>query len=115
MRIAGLLLMLISMPVLSQTLSEGLEQTYELQMSASTNLTPLWLNANRYGLSSLRSTNGYVRGRVERPLCVDANKEWGMGYGLDLAVPLHYTSDFVIQQCYAEVRYKHGILTLGQK
>ena len=27
MRIAGLLLMLISMPVLSQTLSEGLEQT----------------------------------------------------------------------------------------
>ena len=115
MRIAGLLLMLISMPVLSQTLSEGLEQTYELQMSASTNLTPLWLNANRYGLSSLSSTNGYVRGRVERPLCVDANKEWGMGYGLDLAVPLHYTSDFVIQQCYAEVRYKHGILTLGQK
>ena len=115
MRIAGLLLMLISMPVLSQTLSEGLEQTYELQMSASTNLTPLWLNANRYGLSSLSSTNGYARGRVERPLCVDTNKEWGMGYGLDLAVPLHYTSDFVIQQCYAEVRYKHGILTLGQK
>ena len=115
MRIAGLLLMLISMPVLSQTLSEGLEQTYELQMSASTNLTPLWLNANRYGLSSLSSTNGYARGRVERPLCVDTDKEWGIGYGLDLAVPLHYTSDFVIQQCYAEVRYKHGILTLGQK
>lgn len=107
--------MLITMPVLSQTLTEGLEQTYELQMSASTDKTPLWLNANHYGLSSLRSTNGYVRSRVERPLRTDVDKEWGMGYGLDLAVPLHYTSDFVIQQCYAEVRYKHGILTFGQK
>lgn len=115
MRIAGLFLMLITMPVLSQTLTEGLEQTYEVQMSASTDRTPLWLNANRYGLSSLRSTNGYMRGRVERPLRIDVDKEWGMGYGLDLAVPLHYTSDFVIQQCYAEVRYKRGILTFGQK
>ena len=115
MRIASLLLMLITIPAWSQTLSEGLEQSYELQMSVSKNHTPLWLNANRYGLSSLRSTNGYVRGRVERPLGVDADKVWGMGYGLDLAVPLHYTSHFVIQQCYAEVRYKHGVLTLGQK
>ena len=115
MRIAGLFLMLITMPVLSQTLTEGLEQTYELQMSASTDKTPLWLNANRYGLSSLSSTNGYVRSRLERPLVVDTDKEWGMGYGIDLAIPLHYTSDFVIQQCYAEVRYKRGILTFGQK
>ena len=62
MRIASLLLMLITIPAWSQTLSEGLEQSYELQMSVSKNHTPLWLNANRYGLSSLRSTNGYVRG-----------------------------------------------------
>ena len=115
MRIASLLTLLIASPALSQTLTEGLEQTYEVQMSASSGHTPLWLNANRYGLSSLRPLNGYVRGRVERPLCVDADKEWGMGYGLDLAVPVHYTSSFVIQQCYAEVRYKRGLLTLGQK
>lgn len=115
MRIVSLLLALCAIPAMSQTLTEGLEQTYELQASLSTGNTPLWLNSNRYGLSSLSSVNGYMRGRVERPLQVDAEKEMGIGYGLDLAVPLHYTSDFVIQQCYAEVRYKHGVLTLGQK
>lgn len=46
---------------------------------------------------------------------VDDEKKWGIGYGLDLVVPLHYTSNFVIQQCYTEVRYKHAVLTLGQK
>ncbi len=104
-----------TMPMMGQSLTEGLEQTYEVQISGSNGNTPLWLNANRYGLSSLRSMNGYVRGRMERLLQVDDEKQWGIGYGVDLAVPLHYTSDFVIQQCYAEVRYKHAILTLGQK
>lgn len=104
-----------SIPMFGQSLTDGLEQTYEIQMSGSDGSTPLWLNSNRYGLSSLKSVNGYVRGRVERPLKVDDEKKWGIGYGVDLAVPLHYTSNFVIQQCYAEVRYKHAILTLGQK
>lgn len=112
---AGLLLALLALPALSQTLTEGLEQTYEVQASASSGHTPLWLNANRYGLSSLRSVNGYMRGRVERPLDVDSVKQFGFGYGLDLAVPLHYISHLVLQQCYAEARYKHGILTVGQK
>ncbi len=115
MRFASLLLALCTVPLMSQTLTEGLEQTYEIQASLSNNSTPLWLNANRYGLSSLNSVNGYVRGRVERPLAIDNDKPWGIGYGLDLAVPLHYTSNFVIQQCYAEVRYKHALLTMGQK
>ena len=101
--------------LMSKTLSEGLVQRYEVQVSGSDGCTPLWLNANKYGLSSLDSFNGYVRGGLERPLKVDEEKKWGIGYGLDLVVPLHYTSDFVIQQCYAEVRYKHAVLTLGQK
>ena len=86
-----------------------------MQVSSSDGHTPLWLNANKYGLSSLSSFNGYVRGGIERPLKVDDGKKWGIGYGLDLVAPLHYTSDFVIQQCYAEIRYKHAVLTLGQK
>lgn len=99
----------------AQTLTEGIEQTYELLCVASDGNTPLWLNANRYGLSSLQQTNGYVRARVERPLCVDAAKHWGIGYGADLAVPMGYTSNIVLQQAYVDLRYKHGVLTLGQK
>jgi hypothetical protein len=103
------------MPLKSETLGEGLIQNYEVQISGSDGCTPLWLNANKYGLSSLDSFNGYVRGGLERPLEVDDVKKWGIGYGLDLVAPLHYTSNFVIQQCYVEVRYKHAVLTLGQK
>ena len=100
---------------MSQTLTDGLEQRYEIQCSASDGNTPLWLNANRYGLSSLRSFNGYARAAVERPLDADTLRTWGVGYGADVAVPLHYTSHLVIQQLYAALRYKHGVLTLGQR
>ena len=103
------------MPLMSQKLSDGISLLYEMQVSGSDGCTPLWLNANKYGLSSLSSFNGYVRGGLERPLKVDDEKKSGIGYGLDLVAPLHYTSDFVIQQCYAEIRYKHCVLTLGQK
>ena len=101
--------------LLSQSRFDGLVQRYELQVSSSDGHTPLWLNANKYGLSSLESVNGYIRSCIERPLEVDDGKKWGIGYGLDLVAPLHYTSDLVIQQCYAEVRYKHCVLTTGQK
>ena len=103
------------MPLISQKLSDGISLLYEMQVSGSDGCTPLWLNANKYGLSSLESFNGYVRGGLERPLVVDQGKKWGIGYGLDLVAPLHYTSDFVIQQCYVEIRYKHAVLTVGQK
>ena len=100
---------------MSQKMSDGISSMYEVQVSGSDGCTPLWLNANKYGLSSLSSFNGYVRGGLERPLEVDEGKKRGIGYGLDLVAPLHFTSEFVIQQCYAEVRYKHAVLTLGQK
>ena len=103
------------MPLMSQKMSDGISSMYEMQVSGSDGCTPLWLNANKYGLSSLESFNGYVRGGLERPLKVDDEKKWWIGYGLDLVVPLNYTSDFVIQQCYAEIRYKHAVLTIGQK
>lgn len=113
-----LLLLLASLSVVSasaQTLADGLVQTYELQSSFSNGTTPLWLNANRYGLSSLSSSNGYARASVERPLSVDDQKRWGFGYGLDVAVPYQYTSHLVLQQAYADLRYRRLLVTLGQK
>ena len=94
---------------------EGVEYKAEMQLSASHGKTPLWLNANKYGLSSLDEFNGYLRGAVERPLSVDDGRKWGLGYGLDVAVPVNYTSHFVVQQAYVEGRWHHGALTIGAK
>lgn len=94
---------------------EGVEYKVEMQLSASGDKTPLWLNANKYGLSSMDEFNGYLRGAVERPLKVDEPHKWGLGYGVDLAVPVNYSSNFVVQQAYVEGRWLHGVLTIGSK
>ena len=94
---------------------EGIEYKVELQGAMSNEKTPLWLNANRYGLSSLEKSNGYLRGALERPIERDAERRWGLGYGLDVAVPVRYTSNVVIQQAYVEGRWLHGTLSVGAK
>ncbi len=121
--ISRLLLMVswaVALPMMGQeendaSLLNGLDYKVEFQSSVSEGNTPLWLNANKYGLSSLRSLNGYLRGAVERPLAKDSMRQWGVGYALDLVAPLHYSSDMIVQQAYAELRWKKGVLTLGSK
>ncbi len=87
----------------------------EMQGSFSDGNTPLWLNANRYGLSSLEKNNGYLRRAVSRPLNADSARRWGIGYGIDIAAATHYTSKAVLQQAYMEARWLHGTLTVGEK
>lgn len=99
----------------SQTFVEGLVQTYELQSTLGSDRTPFWLQSNRYGLSSLEAPNGYLRGSVVRPLSTDSLKRWGIGYGIDLAVTQHFASTIHLQQAFADLRYRHLVVTLGQK
>jgi hypothetical protein len=99
----------------SRSLLNDLDYKVEFQSSVSDGQTPLWLNANKYGLSSLDEVNGYLRGMVERPLVADSARNWGFGYALDLVAPLHYTSNFIIQQAFIEARWKKGVVTIGSK
>lgn len=94
---------------------KGLGYKVEMQASFSGDKTPLWLNANKYGLSSLDKGNGYMRMAVGRPLRTDSARRWGLGYALDVAVPYNYTSKFVVQQAFVEARWLHGALTVGSK
>ena len=73
---------------------------YNVEMQATLSKgdnTPLWLNANRYGISSLDKSNGYLRAAAMRPLSVDADRRWGLGYGLDVAVVNGFTSRMIFQ------------------
>lgn len=82
---------------------------YMVEMQGSVSFdggkTPLWLNANKYGLSSLEKNNGYLRAAAIRPLSVDNERKWGIGYGLDLVGAANYTSKAFVQQAYAEGRW----------
>lgn len=94
---------------------EKVEYKVEMQGSFSSGTTPLWLNANKYGLSSLEENNGYLRASVIRPLEADEGRKWGIGYGLDLVGAANYTSNMVVQQAYVEGRWLHGSLMIGAK
>ena len=104
----------------------------EMQGSFSNSKTPLWLNANKYGISSLNSQNGYIRGigawdknfDVNKSGVVNGNRIINLNAGLDIIVPIgyksqgykeHYTNHFVLQQAFAELNYKLGTLTVGSK
>ena len=70
-----------------RSLTDSLSYRAEMQATmTSGDYTPLWLNANKYGLSSLKTANGYLRGTIERPLTLDEGRKWGFGYGADVAV-----------------------------
>lgn len=104
----------------STSLAEGVSSDIELQAAVNNNTTPLWLHANTYGLSSSTQANGYARGRFMRDLANDSLRHWGVGYGADLVIPTGYktpgfTHKLILQQAYADIRYKHAVVTLGAK
>lgn len=99
-----------------RSLTDSVQYRVEMQATLSSgDHAPLWLNANKYGLSSLKTTNGYVRGAIERKFSADDGRKWGIGYGADVAVAAGFTSTLVVQQAYVEGRWLKGALTVGAK
>lgn len=77
--------------------------------------SPLWLNANKYGLSSLEKSNGYVQVGLEKPVVNDSTRKWEIGYGASVVGAYNFTSSFFVQEAYGEVRWLKGRLTVGSK
>ncbi len=102
--------------------SSGLlaQPKHELQLEAQSTVAggdnnPLWLNANKYGLSSLETSNGYLRAAVLRPMSGDSARRWDFSYCADVAVGYGMTSTVVVQQAFVEVSWLKGLLTVGSK
>ena len=90
--------------------------TYRVEASATAgcgDYAPLWLTANRQGLSGVETRSAYLRAGVawRREL----NRGWRVGAGLDLAGTYGQIAPFVMQQAYADVGWRWGNLSLGSK
>ena len=97
-------------------LTDGIKTSVEMSGTLSDgHYSPLWLNANKYGLSSIERNSGYIRGGVFRSAANDSLRKWDIGYGVDLVVAANYSSTFHVQQLYADVKWMKGLLTVGQK
>lgn len=75
--------------------------------------TPLWLNAGKYGLSSLEKNNGYLRAGIFRPF--EEEKHFSYAFGLDLAGAYRFTSPFFVQQAYIDLKLYCLGLSIGSK
>lgn len=76
---------------------------------------PFWFTNNRYGLSSHHATSGYLRAGIGRQIEQDAQRNWRVGYGLDVAALAGKDSRVVLQQLYADIQWKALRLSVGQK
>ena len=111
-------LMFIGATKAQQLGSQANELTYNVEMQTTVSTgdnNPLWLNANKYGLSSTKNDNGYIRYGVFRPLIGDSIHKFSIGYGLDIATAYNFTSAMIIQQAFMECKWLHGVLTIGSK
>lgn len=80
---------------------------------ASGEHAPLWLTANKYGLSSIKKSNGYVSAGLFQPLKGDT--QFSYAYGLELATAWNFTSSFIVQQAYIDLKWNHFTLSMGSK
>ena len=110
-----IMLLLASSGLRAQGKFSDMEYRLELQASVADGRTPLWLNANKHGLSSLDAQNGYARASLMRPLGADSARRWGVGYGVDAVLPVNYTSKLIVHQAFAELRWLKGVLSVGAK
>ena len=118
-----MLLLCVSLWMIAQTMFaqiEGLtdETYYKVELNgtfSSGDQAPFWMSANKYGLSSTEPNSGYLRAGLFRSTETDSLLNWRYGYGLDIAVPVQYTSPFVIHQAYGAIQYKNALLTIGAK
>ena len=95
-------------------LSKGLSYRTETGVSFSGGEhTPFWLIANKQGLSSIEKNNGYLRAGVFREL--ENDTPFSYAFGVDLAVAYNFTSTFVVQQLYADLKYRCLGLSIGSK
>lgn len=98
-----------------ENFASGLEISLEGQASLSNEKTPLWLNANKYGLSSLEAKNGYLRASAIRNIDEDCDRQWRWGYGIDIVAGLNYNAKAFIHQAFVEMEWKKLKLSLGAK
>lgn len=110
----SLFLMTLAIPAAAQENVQEFHYRVEASATASTGTyAPLWLTANRFGMESEKPNSGYLRAGIEWNKKL--NRGWRIDAGLDLAGGVKQTSDFWIQQAYADFSWKMLTLSIGSK
>lgn len=94
--------------------SNYIEYNAEVRASfAGGEYTPFWLVSNIHGLGSPEFNNGYVRGKVLKPMNLVKRFDWGAG--ADLTGAWNLPAPFSIRQLYGELHYRKIWISIGSK
>lgn len=118
MKATAVLLIILPMAANAQIARLGEDVVYSagVTVSASSGSTaPFWFTSNRYGLGTDNTKYGYIRASIGRDAMADSLRRWKVGYGADLVAAHGMSSNFVVQQLYADVQWRKLRLTVGQK
>ena len=111
---AGTLVIALLSVVLLKAQDTLLHYRVETGITAGTgDYVPLWLTANRNGLSGVESPNAYLRAGADYRKTF--RRGWHVAAGLDLAGAVNQTSNFVVQQAYVDVGWRFLNLSIGSK
>lgn len=114
------LVLLLLFPQTTEAQASRLLTGAELKVEMSGTLTngdyaPLWLSANRYGLSSVNTSSAYERVSLLRSEREDSARTLRMGYGIDMALMQHSAASFLINQAYLELAWWKLHVTAGSR
>lgn len=102
-------LFIATLPVAAQTIID-----VEMQGTANNGTTPLWLNANKYGVSSMENSC-FLRVSATDDCEREDSSTFNYGYGADVILADGMSSTMFVQQAYVEGRWLKGKLTIGSK
>lgn len=107
-KIFPVILLLITGNICAQRLNTFAE--YGATVHTGKNI-PMWQTSNQHGLSSI-DNNTYIRGAA---FYNNTFRSWKLEAGIDLVAAAGFTSTFIIQQAYADLRYKWIGIQAGSK
>lgn len=109
-----LLLSVLAVPVYAQQQEQSLSYRVEASATVSNgDYAPLWLTANRYGMSSSDNKSAYLRAGIAWNRSF--NHGWNIDAGLDLAGGKNLASTFWVQQAYMDFSWRPLTLSIGSK
>ena len=95
----------------------GKDITYAVELHGETSdgdVAPFWFTSNKYGVSSVDPSSGYIRGTIKRSIEADSTRKWAIGYGADIAIARNHVYEN-FHQLYGEVQYMGLRLMVGAK
>lgn len=95
---------------------KNIEYKGEIESTISDKKTPLWLNANKYGVSGTEGDFGVLRLGIKHKTSTDSLRKWRIGYEAEIAAGYGLDGNSILPtNLYTDFEYKKVRISVGIK